>query len=59
MIYRTALAQRNLNFPLYLAVPEAVYHNVFDPVVYQTIVDNNIKMLVVNIDTETIVQWIE
>jgi hypothetical protein len=59
IIYRTALAQQNLHFPLYLAVPESVYHNVFDPIVHQAILDNRMKIVVVNIDTETIVQWIE
>jgi hypothetical protein len=49
----------NMAIPLYLAVPEIIYNTIFDSTVRDAISDNNIKMIIVNLETETITQWIE
>ena len=59
VIYRAILAEANMAIPLYLAVPEIIYNTIFDSTVRGAISDNNIKMIIVNLETETITQWIE
>ncbi len=59
LIYRTLLRQKRLAMPIYLAVPEKIYNISFDETVHLTLNESKIKLLVVNVDTETIVQWIE
>jgi hypothetical protein len=59
VIYRATLAELNVTAPLYLAVPFDVYETIFDSTARRAVSDNKIKLLIVNLDTETIVQWIE
>lgn len=59
LIYRTLLNYIENAAPLYLAVPEAIYATMFDEIVRLTIKNSHIKMLIVNLDEERIVQWIE
>lgn len=59
IFYRAVLAEVRDTTPLYLAIPEAVYLTIFDVYVHRAIIDNKIRLLVVNIDQEQIVQWIE
>lgn len=58
VIYRALLAELNIGIPLFLAVPQEVYTNIFDNIVQRSISDNNIKLIVIHLDTERIVQWI-
>ncbi len=59
LIYRAVLDEREFNVPLYLVVPEEIYNAVFDSTVHRAIGDNRIRLLVVNIETEVIVQWMD
>jgi hypothetical protein len=53
------LQQLNMQVPLYLALPEDASRALFDSTVERVIRDNQIKLLIVNLVTETIVQWRE
>lgn len=46
-----------LPVPLYLAVPTDAYDEIFDDVVQYVVNKNRIKLVIVNLETETIVQW--
>ncbi|MCA0456708.1 MAG: hypothetical protein LCI00_22235 [Chloroflexi bacterium] len=59
ILYRALLAQEEIDLPLYLAVPLDAYEDIFDSTVMRTISDNRIKLVIVNIETETISQWRE
>lgn len=59
LIYRTMLAENDVQIPLYLVVPEKVYDTIFDAIVRRVMNDHNIMILVVDIETEAAVRWIE
>lgn len=59
IIYRAILKATGDDRPLYLAVPDVIYDNVFEPAVRQELSSIKIKLLIVNLEMETIVQWIE
>ncbi len=59
IIYRAVLASIEMNIPLYLAIPSDVYDSVFDSTARRAVSDNKIKLLIVNLETEAIIQWIE
>jgi hypothetical protein len=59
LVYRTMLDQLEIRVPLYLAVPEAGYLSLFDSTIRQLVDDNRIKLVIVNLVTETIVAWKE
>ena len=59
MVYRTMLDQLGISFPLYLAVPGAIFTRIFDSTIMAIIQKNQIKLMTVNIDEERIEQWIE
>ena len=60
IVYQAVLDERELSLPLFLAIPEAVYHStVFDPAVQRAIRDRDVMVLVVDLAIERIVQWIK
>lgn len=59
IIYRALLNERNLNIPLYLAIPDDVYHDIFDSTVQRAIKDSQIKLVIVNLESEVITLWRE
>lgn len=59
IIYRAMLVERKIEIPLYLAIPDEVYRDMFDSTVQRAIGDNRIKLVIVNLETETITQWRE
>jgi hypothetical protein len=57
--YRSALALENLQLPLYLAIPLAVYATFFQkPLVQRVINDVQVKLVIVDTEKEEIIQWI-
>jgi hypothetical protein len=58
VIYREILAKVLPNAVLYLAVPKEVYENVFTDTIRSTAFNNRVQMIVVDIESEVIVQWI-
>jgi hypothetical protein len=59
IVYRSMLALENLPIPLYLAIPSDAYDEIFDDVLLHVIDENRIKLVIVNLETETIAQWKE
>ena len=59
IIYRAMLAEVSMSVSLYLAIPDAIHETVFDSTVRRAIGDNEIKLVIVNLETETVTQWIE
>lgn len=59
IVYRAVLNELRNPTTLYLAIPEAVYLNIFDSTVMRAIKDSNIKLVIVHLEQERIVQWIE
>ncbi len=57
--YRSFLAKMGDRIPLFLAIPSTIYVKTFDLIVRQTCRQNGIKLLIVDVQTETIVEWIE
>jgi len=57
VIYRTLLSKIKPEAVLYLAVPEHVYYGEFTETIYNAIQDNRVKLIIVNLTTEVIVQW--
>ncbi|HLO85675.1 MAG TPA: XisH family protein [Nostocaceae cyanobacterium] len=57
--YRTALRVEDKSRILYLAVPVLIYNNFFQLPFLQTVVtENQLKLIIYNVDTEEIEQWI-
>ena len=59
LVYRMMLARLKIGAPVYLAVPDDVFTNIFDSVIMELVENNHIKLMTVNLDEETIVRWIE
>jgi len=59
IVYRAVLQDRQIDIPLYLAVPEDVYKDVFDSTIQRGMSDNKIKAIIVDLSTETISEWKE
>ncbi len=59
IMYRAVLAELNIQSPLYLAVPEDVFTETFDPTALRAVKDNHIKLITVNLETEAITRWME
>lgn len=59
-IYRNILALSELTYDLFLAIHESVYDAAFQQKAVSQIVElNQLKLLVVNIDTQEVVKWIK
>ncbi|HVU09896.1 MAG TPA: element excision factor XisH family protein [Phototrophicaceae bacterium] len=58
IIYRSLLNQQRIKFDLYLAVPTEAYQNIFTRMALNTIAENQIKMVVVDIEREVVIQWL-
>lgn len=59
MLYRSVLQLKAPHLPLYLAVPSMVFERLFRKIVVQNLVSaSQIKLIVVDIEREEIVQWI-
>ena len=59
-IYRNILALSALEYELFLAIHESVYDAAFQQKAMSQIVElNQLKLLVVNVDTQEVVKWIK
>jgi hypothetical protein len=59
LIYRAMLVETLQTTPLYLAVPETIFATVFDKAVMNAVTDSQIRLVVINLDEEEVVKWIE
>ncbi|MEO8609978.1 MAG: element excision factor XisH family protein [Chloroflexota bacterium] len=58
LVYRAMIAELDLPEVLYLAVPQPIFETIFDQSVMWVINESKIRLVIVNLETETIVQWI-
>lgn len=58
LIYRGILEQQQINLDLYLAVPVEAYEDVFSRMALKSIEMNRVKIVVVDMEREVIVQWL-
>ena len=59
LLYRSALQLRQSDWPIYLAIPTIVYSRLFVKSVVQNVVTRNeIKLIIVDVEREEIVQWL-
>ena len=59
LVYAEFLRKLSVTIPLYLVIPETIYNLVFDTVIQQIIRQQAIKMIIVNLETEAITQWLK
>jgi hypothetical protein len=59
VLYRAALNAVNLQFPLYLAVPHTAYDGILSEPIGQSVIQYaNISVMLFNLETEEVVEWI-
>lgn len=59
MTYRNALAINDIRFPVYLSVPQSVYTTFFQiPLIVAVVAEAQIKLVVVDLGKEEVVEWI-
>ena len=59
LVYRAMLETIGLDLPLFLAVPDDIYSQIFDTSVLKAITTSQIKIVVIDLVTETITRWID
>lgn len=59
LVYRSLLRQNNIQADLFLAVPVHAYESVFKRMGMSAVRENGIRMVVVDLENEVIVQWLE
>ncbi len=57
ILYRAMLRELELDIPLYLSIPVTIFNAVFDAPVQRALNESQIKLIVVDLDEEQIVQW--
>jgi len=56
--YRNALSMNNMSLPVYLSVPLSVYDTFFQiPLIASVVDDMRIKLLVIDLRKEEVIQW--
>jgi hypothetical protein len=58
LVYQDLLNQKSIEIPLYLAVPSFAYEGIFRRMAMGITARNNVKMIVVDITNEAILEWI-
>jgi XisH protein len=60
LFYQTALEILQLDEPLFLAIPEVIYSGLFQfPIIQSIIRKVGVKLIVVNVDTEEVIRWLD
>lgn len=59
LIYRDLLIRLQINDPLYLAIPLTAFESVFRLLAMETIQKSAIKLLIVDMEREVIIQWLD
>lgn len=59
LVYRAILVSKRLAEVLYLSIPEAIFNDIFDEAVIQVMREGQIKVVVIGLENEVVVQWIE
>jgi hypothetical protein len=58
LIYRALIVELELPDALYLAVPSDIFSLIFDRSVMRVVNESKIRLVIVNLEMETIVEWI-
>jgi hypothetical protein len=58
-VYREVLVIDAPNASLYLAIPTTVWNKQFSDTYRSTILNNHVKIVLVDLDTETVAQWMQ
>jgi hypothetical protein len=56
--YRAILMDMDVNIPLYLSIPEGIFTS-FEPAIQHAFRDHRIRIIVIDLEAEKVVQWIE
>ena len=59
LVYRAMLIEMNMTHSLYLCIPTLIFEELFDTSVIHVIRDSRIKIVVVDLASEKVTQWIE
>jgi hypothetical protein len=59
IVYRALLQELNELSPLYLAVPKAEFEEIGDVSIMRAVLDNSVRMVIVDLDEERIERWID
>lgn len=59
LFYQEMLEAVGLSLPIYLSIPSHIFDTLFKGMVMQIFKKYGFRLLVVNLDTETIEQWVE
>jgi len=60
LLYRSALRARGISSPLYLAIPTLAYLRLFSKsLVLDTVREAGIKLIIVDVDREEVVEWLD
>jgi hypothetical protein len=57
IVYRSLLREKNIVANLFLAVPLSAYNDVFQRMGMSAVIDNDVKMIVVDLEKEVIHTW--
>ncbi len=60
LLYRNALVLKQINVPLFLSVPMNIYDTFFQRKMVQAVIeDAKIKVVVIDIEQEVVVRWVD
>ena len=59
LIYRAMLVEKRRQIPIFLSIPKTIFEDIFDAAVMRVITESQIKLVIVELETETIERWIE
>ena len=59
IVYRAMLMEIENAVPLYLAIPEDIFTAIIDSPIQRALRDTSIKLVIVNLETETVTTWME
>lgn len=59
LVYRAILQELELVYDLYLSVPQHIFVSLFDSAVNRVINDNQLKLVIIDLESEEVVKWIE
>ena len=58
LVYRSLLREHDVQVPLYLAVPRHAYEGVINRMALSVMTQNDVKMIVVDLEREAVIQWL-
>jgi hypothetical protein len=59
LVYRELLIANSLDYPIYLAIPTQAFYGIFEAIGMSVGITTQIKLIVIDLEREEIVQWME